>query len=114
MAAVAHVDQLFAKNERLITHVKSERFGHVEIVKVGATNVGHITLCYDPSVATNNGATAVVRHKYETPIPIARGGEVGVFEMGSTVIIVVEKPVTLEKFEPAAVMRLGQRIGKAT
>src|SRR5207302_550816 len=55
-AAVAHVDQLFAKNERLITHIESDRFGKVEVVKVGATCVGHIKVAYDSSVKTNVGA----------------------------------------------------------
>jgi len=84
-AAVAHVDQLFAKNERLITHVESERFGRVEIVK----------------------------KRYDQPIPIKKGDEVGVFEMGSTVILVVERPVNFEAYEQGAPLRLGRALGRA-
>src|SRR5262245_3807261 len=60
-AAVAHVDELFAKNERLITHVETEMFGRVEVVKVGATCVGHIRVAYDQEIATNCGAREIVR-----------------------------------------------------
>ncbi|MEQ8275151.1 MAG: archaetidylserine decarboxylase [Deltaproteobacteria bacterium] len=112
-AAVAHVDELFAKNERLITHVQSEKFGRVEVVKVGATNVGHISLCYDDAIRTNTGQTEIVRHTYDEPIPIARGAELGVFEMGSTVIFVTERPVELNPMEKGQPVRMGARLGVA-
>lgn len=111
-AAVSHVDELFARNERLITHIQSETFGRVEVVKVGATCVGHIKLAYDSEVATNCGAREVVRKVYDKPIPVERGGEVGVFEMGSTVILVIERGVDLLPLEPAAKVRLGMSLGK--
>ena len=110
-AGVENVDQLFARNERLITHLTTETFGRVEVVMVGATNVGHMTLAYDAAIATNTGHREVERHAYDPAIPIARGAELGVFEMGSTVIVVTERPLTLEAFAPRAPMRLGRRIG---
>jgi phosphatidylserine decarboxylase len=113
-AAVNHVDQLFARNERLITHVESPRFGRVAVVKVGATNVGHIKLAYDPTVATNLGAHEIVRHRYEAPIPVARGDDLGVFEMGSTVILVTEAPVQLRALAPQEELRVGERLGLAS
>lgn len=112
-AAVAHVDQLFAKNERLITHLETEPFGRIEVVKVGATCVGHIKAAYDPSIATNLGAEAISEKVYAPPLPIARGDEVGVFEMGSTVILVVEKPVALSALAPHTPVRLGAALGRA-
>jgi phosphatidylserine decarboxylase len=110
-AAVAHVDRLFARNERLITHLVTPRFGRVEVVKVGATNVGHIKLAYDAEVATNVGAQQLVRRRYPRPLPVARGDELGVFEMGSTVIVVVERGLELEAISPQEEVRLGQRLG---
>lgn len=111
-AAVAHVDELFARNERLITHVESEQFGRVEVVKVGATCVGHIKLAYDDAVATNVGATEIVRKVYDQPIPVQRGDELGVFEMGSTVIVVVEKPIALDAFTQGQPVRLGRPLAR--
>lgn len=112
-AAVHHVDELFSRNERLITWVQSERFGRVAVIKVGATNVGHIRVAYDPEVATNTGQKEIVRRVYERPIPIARGDEVGVFEMGSTVIVVTERGLALEHLEYQQELLMGQRLGVA-
>lgn len=112
-AAVAHVDELFARNERLITHVQSEVFGRVEVVKVGATCVGHIKVPYDDTIATNCGAREVERKTYSPPIPIEKGGECGVFEMGSTVILVIEKPIERVELERGAPVRLGMKLGRA-
>jgi phosphatidylserine decarboxylase len=110
-AAVAHVDQLFARNERLITHIETDRFGRVEVVKVGATCVGHIKVAYDQHVATNAGASVVSKSAYESPIPVERGAELGVFEMGSTVIIVVEHPIAAVPITAGAPVRLGIALG---
>jgi phosphatidylserine decarboxylase len=112
-AAVAHVDELFARNERLITHLSTETFGRVEVVKVGATCVGHIKVAYDGAIATNCGAREVSRKTYDAPIPIERGAELGVFEMGSTVIVVVERALDRIQLEPNAGVRLGMSLGRA-
>jgi phosphatidylserine decarboxylase len=112
-AAVAHVDQLFAKNERLITHLETEAFGRIDLVMVGATCVGHIKVAYDREVKTNSGETKIKKHTYDVPIPIARGDELGVFEMGSTVIVVVERPVTASPLASGQQVRLGMRLAKA-
>jgi phosphatidylserine decarboxylase len=110
-AAVAHVDQLFARNERLITHLETPVFGRIEVIKVGATCVGHIKVAYDKEVATNCGATEVVRKIYDRPIPVDRGDELGVFEMGSTVILVIERPVSLNAMSAGDPVRMGTAIG---
>lgn len=110
-AAVAHVDRLFARNERLITHLETDVFGRVDVVMVGATCVGHIKVAYDSSVATNAGATRIDRRQYGVPIPIERGAELGVFEMGSTVILVVERPIRAATLSAGQSVRLGQAIG---
>lgn len=110
-AAVAHVDELFARNERLITHVDTAAFGKVAVVKVGATCVGHIKVGYDNAVMTNCGGRQVQRTTYPSPIPVERGAELGVFEMGSTVIVVVEKPLDRVEMSPGQAVRLGIAIG---
>ena len=45
--AVEKVDELFARNERLISYVDTKDIGRVAVVKVGATLVGRITTAYD-------------------------------------------------------------------
>lgn len=111
-AGVAHVDALFATNERVSTHLETETFGRVEVVKVGATNVGHIKLAYDPSVATNTGGKSVEHRAYEHPIPAQRADELGVFEMGSTVVLVTQRRLDFETFVPGQPVKLGQRIAR--
>jgi phosphatidylserine decarboxylase len=110
-AAVAHVDALFARNERLITHLETPAFGWIEEVMVGATCVGHIRMAYDPQVATNTGGTAIREISYQPQKPITRGDEVGVFEMGSTVILILEPKVRLEPLQVDQPLKLGMRLG---
>lgn len=109
--SVKNVPELFAINERLITYLDTP-VGEVAVVAVGATCVGRIRALYD-DIVTNEKKPAR-HHRYETPIPIAKGDELAVFEMGSTVILVFE-PGRVEldpRLVPGAVVRVGERIGK--
>jgi phosphatidylserine decarboxylase len=105
---IAEIDRLFAVNERLITHM-STAAGKVAIAKVGATCVGRIRATYD-DVVTNNGPAAYRRTRYEQPIEARKGDECGIFEMGSTVIVLFQKNrVELDSsIELGASIRLGQ------
>lgn len=111
-AAVERLEALFAKNERLTTYLESPR-GLSAIVKVGATNVGRIRLEYD-NYWTNRWFRRAFHKKYEVPVAVERGQEMGRFEMGSTVILLFEKnsveflPVIAEKNK----VRFGQGIAK--
>lgn len=108
--AVANVDSLFARNERQITHLRSERFGRIEYIMVGATCVGHIKMVYDPNIATNCGGNEIIRKDYVPPIPIERGAELGVFELGSTVILILEKGVEITA--PRGPVKMGTALGR--
>jgi phosphatidylserine decarboxylase len=108
--SVRNVPELFAVNERLITYLETP-VGRVAVVAVGATCVGRIRALYDDVVT--NERRPVLRHHYETPIPISKGEELAVFEMGSTVILLFEPGrVALDpRLVPGAVVRVGERIG---
>lgn len=108
-ASVKSIDALFAVNERLVTWL-STPLGTVAYVAVGATCVSRIHAAYDAIVThTGQGAKA---HTYERAIPLERGGEIGMFEMGSTIILLFEKGKL--RWDPSLVpdspVRLGQRI----
>ena len=109
-ASVKSVDALFAINERLVTWLDTS-LGHVAYIAVGATCVSRIHAAYD-AVVTHTGAGQKVVN-YERPIPIAKGGEIGMFEMGSTVILLFQKDrVTFESgLRAESPLRLGERIG---
>jgi phosphatidylserine decarboxylase len=108
-ASVGSVDALFAINERLVTWLTTP-LGKVAYVAVGATCVSRIHAAYD-SVVTHTNAPLLVK-TYDRPLPIARGAEIGMFEMGSTVIMLFEKNKL--RWEPSLApdvpVRLGQRI----
>lgn len=109
-ASVKSVDALFAINERLVTYLDTKA-GKLAYVAVGATCVARIHAAYD-SIITHTGGEAK-QHTYPRPIAIEKGGEIGMFEMGSTVILLFEKGrVTWDgALVPEAPVRMGQRIG---
>jgi phosphatidylserine decarboxylase len=89
MSSVKSVPKLYVVNERLMTEIATE-FGPVGVVMVGATNVGSMSLAFDPNIRTNRNVKSK-RHTYETPIEINKGDELGIFHMGSTVILLLSK-----------------------
>jgi phosphatidylserine decarboxylase len=112
-ASVRTVPGLFAGNERLVTLLESP-LGLVAIVAVGATVVGRVRASYDPAVPVTNLLDGSARGKdYATPIPVAKGQELGAFEMGSTVILVFEpgRVSLAPPVAPGARVRVGEAIG---
>ncbi|MBM9577932.1 phosphatidylserine decarboxylase [Leptospira sp. 201903070] len=89
--AVFGIRGLFPKNERLITYLQTE-YGKVAVIKVGASNVGRIRVTYDNKIVTNTliRSARTVEYK-DVSIMIDKGAELGRFEMGSTVILLMEK-----------------------
>ena len=110
-ASVRNVDALFAVNERLVTYLATP-LGKVAVVAVGATCVSRIHPSY-VDLLTHQGQSAQ-SHTFEQPIAVEKGGELGMFEMGSTVILVFEKGrMTWDPgFGPDAPVKLGQRLGE--
>jgi len=109
---VAEIDKLFAVNERLITHLDSPA-GKVALVKVGATCVGRIRATYD-DVVTNAGRKAFQRVRFDAPIAVSRADECGIFEMGSTVIVLFQRGRAQlhPDITPGQVIRLGQPLAR--
>lgn len=101
-----NIEGLFAINERLVTYINSD-IGKVALVMVGATNVGKITVHYDDWL-TNNiyrspPSPDVSTRSYQPSKAIKQGDKLGVFHMGSAVILLLEKDynVTLAARPPA-------------
>ena len=88
--AINILRSLFSRNERLTSYIKTS-FGLTALTKIGAMNVGSIRVTYDNNVSTNTRTRSSKRHSYKKGIPISKGAELGRFEMGSTVILFVEK-----------------------
>jgi phosphatidylserine decarboxylase len=113
--SVAREPGLFVRNERFVTMIQTEG-GLAAVVMVAAVGVGHVTASYDPEVATHGagfGSASVTRHRYETPKPIARGGELGIFHLGSTTIAVFPPGrVALDAIAPGSAVKMGASIGR--
>ncbi|EPG75696.1 phosphatidylserine decarboxylase [Leptospira fainei serovar Hurstbridge str. BUT 6] len=89
--AVFGIRGLFPKNERLITFLQTE-YGLVAVIKVGASNVGRIRVTYDKKIVTNTLIRTPKEEDYkDVSIMIDKGAELGRFEMGSTVILILER-----------------------
>jgi phosphatidylserine decarboxylase len=113
-ASVRTVRGLFAVNERLVT-ILDTPLGRCALVAVGATVVGRVHAYYDPTVPRTNDPGAKSRGRdYETPIPVAKGQELGAFEMGSTVILLFERGrIRLDaRMVPGTRVRVGEAIGR--
>jgi phosphatidylserine decarboxylase len=113
--SVRSKDALFCLNERLVTFIQNPRVGLMALIAVGATCVSRIRAAYDESITTHAGQHGKV-HKYEKPIPIEKGDEVGRFEMGSTVILLFAPGKV--RWDPSlreeAVVQMGRKIGEVT
>jgi phosphatidylserine decarboxylase len=109
--AVEGLTGLFPKNERLTSLLRT-KYGHIAMIKVGATNVGRIRVTYD-SIRTNSWFRRRKAHLYASPPRLKRGEEIGRFDMGSTVILLFEKgTMEFEKHcSEGDKVRLGQAIG---
>lgn len=83
--SVTSVRQLFQRNERVVVHIQTPK-GVVILVMVGATNVGQMTLSFDSEIISNQGRQGGEK-TYSPSLALLKGGELGVFNMGSTVIM---------------------------
>lgn len=113
--SLAKVDELFARNERLITYIDTPHSGRVAVIKVGATLVGRITVTYDATLVGNVGDGRARAQTYASPTPIAKGAELGAFELGSTVVVLAEPgALTFNSFAFGQRVVVGQRVGTLT
>jgi phosphatidylserine decarboxylase len=83
---------LFIRNERVILECISGDMLFY-FVAIGALNVGKIRLFREPNLQTNipGGKNSHTVYDYPDPIRIRKGEDMGVFEMGSSVVLLFEK-----------------------
>ena len=86
----ATLKNLYARNERVIAIFKTP-VGTMAVILVGAMIVASIKTAWAGKVAPNKNRT-IQNWSYESsPIQLQRGEELGQFELGSTVIVLLEK-----------------------
>ncbi len=111
-ASVASVPGLFTRNERLVIYLDTPA-GRCAVVMVGATVVGRLHAVFDDEATAGRHAR---RLTYAMPKPIEKGAELGVFDMGSTVICCFA-PGRMDldpAIRPGLTVRVGQAVGSAT
>lgn len=90
--SVANISDLFSRNERVVTVIETPR-GRAALVMVAATNVGNIAMTYDSQISTKVrvGERHARERVYDPPIDVQKGEEIGLFNMGSTVVMLYQK-----------------------
>jgi phosphatidylserine decarboxylase len=106
------VPRLFARNERVVALFDTD-LGPMAVVLVGAIFVASIETVWH-GVVTPPAGTAIRTWRYpENPPALARGAELGRFNMGSTVIVLFGKDaVDWADLVPGQIVRMGQVLGR--
>jgi phosphatidylserine decarboxylase len=109
-ATARGVPRLFARNERVLTLFEGAA-GRFAVVLVGALNVGSMATVWAGDITP--ARRSVVTRLPPAPVTLAKGAELGRFNMGSTVILLFERDRVRWSPELRAgiPVRLGERIG---
>lgn len=102
------VPNLFARNERLVCLFETA-IGPVAIILVGAMLVGNIQTVWP----MNHPRNEITTERYSDGLVLERGAELGLFKLGSTVIMLFPKgkmewSATLQE---NSIVRVGEEIG---
>jgi len=108
---VQEIPRLFARNERLACYFET-RSGPMVMVLVGAINVSAIETVWTGLVVPPR-ARKISEYDYRhTSKTIAKGDEMGRFNMGSTVILLTSNKVEwMPHIEAGCAVKMGQLIG---
>ena len=109
------VPRLFARNERVVALFDTNA-GKLAMVLVGAINVAAIETVWAGLITPPN-SRRIVHRDYDdhsdNPVSLAKGEEMGRFNMGSTVILLMEKNTQWNStLAEGSVVKLGESIGQ--
>ena len=85
-----HVPRLLVRNNRVAIHIDTERSGRVAVVMVGAMIVGRVSVTPLGGPAAPRGPQCI-----EPALRVRRGDEIGIFHLGSTVVMLLEPGVEI-------------------
>src|SRR5690625_112150 len=110
-ATVIEIPGLFARNERVICHFKSETLGDFVMILAGATIVGSMQTAWHGIVNKKQRKQTFTRHYDSEPIQLRQGEEMGQFLLGSTVIVLFQHQTLA--FEPSLAAGSPVKLGEA-
>jgi phosphatidylserine decarboxylase len=109
MPALNNINSLFAKNERVILECEDSKNNHFYLVFIGALNVGKILISFDERIKTNSRADKITHYEYNNQV-LKKGDELGMFEMGSSIVAVFPKEYASLNIQRMQKVSFGQTI----
>jgi phosphatidylserine decarboxylase len=110
----AAVPRLFARNERVVCCFETDGMPWA-LVLVGALNVGSMATVWHGDVTPRRPRTitALATNNLAAPVALAKGAEMGRFNMGSTIVLVLPRGAATwdTRLVAGQVVRMGERIG---
>jgi phosphatidylserine decarboxylase len=108
----AQVPGLFARNERVICTFDTPH-GRLALILVGALFVGSMSTVWAGEITPASSHRPALLAAPAAPVRLVRGAEMGRFNMGSTVILLLEpgRVRWSDTLRAGATVRLGERIG---
>jgi phosphatidylserine decarboxylase len=107
---VRHVANLFCRNRRVAIEIESnEGLGRVTVVMVVAMIVGRIT-----TIGIDAPDVPFGDHPFDPPLPISRGDEIGIFHLGSTVVVLMERRAGATWLSRVGPVLYGQALARAS
>lgn len=110
LASLQKNSGVFVQNERVVIKALDPFGKTMYFVAIGALNVGQMVLHFEPKVQTNCIGGKNHNYLYEYPILIEKGEEIGLFKMGST-IVVFNKNLAITAQKNTRV-KFGKNVGK--
>jgi len=112
-ATAALVPDLFARNERLLCHFETPR-GPMIVILVGAIFVGSMETVWEGEVREPARQVSIRDYATHDPIDLAKGAEMGRFNMGSTVILLLPPGAAdwRDDLTAGGTLRMGEQIGR--
>ena len=108
------VNRLFARNERVIS-IFDTKAGLMSIIMVGAINVGSMETVWSGEI-TPTASRTIMRTDYndQPAMKLAKGDEMGRFNMGSTVIILFGRDAVDWKpdLQATGMLNMGMELGR--
>ena len=106
---VNKVNGIFARNERLVCRFKTS-FGEVVFVLVGAIFVGSMQTSWQGQITPPYGKLVKLYDYSDKKFELKKGDELGRFNMGSTVIMLLPEGTPELKLHSGQILKMGQSV----
>jgi len=112
-STASQVPELFARNERVICTFDTA-CGRLALILVGALFVGSMATVWAGDITPAPRRRTTLLPAQSSPVQLVRAAEMGRFNMGSTVILLIERGRVrwLDSLRSGATVRVGERIGE--